>query len=135
MTSKAQLEITQRRKIVAANILAGLTYQEIATALNVSTSTVSRDYHAILNDWKAHYTASMDHYLYIQLQRLNVLMNAIWERARNGDPHSIDRALAILDRQNKLLKLESGIDPHTHHHAIQLVEVHHTVSDPIQLPE
>lgn len=125
MTSKSQLEITQRRKIVAANILAGLTYQEIATALNVSKATVSRDYNAILDEWKQHYTATIDHYLYIQMQRLNILMNAVWERARNGDPQSIDRAVTIIDRQNKLLKLDTGIDITTTHNSIQLVEVHH----------
>lgn len=98
-------EVARRRKIVALNLLAGATYSEIATALNVSKATISGDYKAILAEWKQNYADIADNYVNMQMKRLDVLLNAVWEKARAGDSASVDRALAILDRQNNLMQV------------------------------
>lgn len=106
-----QLSIAQRRQVVAVNLIAGATYAEIAGTLNISKATITSDYRAILKEWKEHYTAKLDQYLYLQLRRYDVLLNTLWERARSGDAAAIDRALAIMDRQNKLMHItKPGID-------------------------
>jgi uncharacterized protein YerC len=103
--TQKQIAIAQRRKIVAANLLAGATYREIADVLKVSPATIAGDYKALLDEWKKNYAEKLDRYLYVQMRRLDVLLNAIWERARTGDGSSIDRALSIMDRQNTLMQV------------------------------
>ncbi|MCU0466592.1 MAG: trp operon repressor [Anaerolineae bacterium] len=98
-------DIARRRKIVAANLLAGATYAEIAEVLSVSKATISGDYKAILSEWKQNYADLAEQYVNMQMKRLDVLLNAIWERARSGERDSLDRALAIMDRQNNLMQV------------------------------
>lgn len=100
-----QLEIAHRRKLVAANLIAGATYAEIASTLNVSKATIAGDYRAILKEWKEHYAEKLDRYLYLQLRRYDVMLNTVWEKARSGDLAAMDRALTIMDRQNKLMQV------------------------------
>src|SRR5215207_4462594 len=102
-TSQSELEITQRRKTVSANLLAGLTYAEIGRALNVSKATITSDKKAILTEWRQHYAQDAAELAALQLRRLDVLLNAIWEKARQGDERAIDKALAIMDRQSEIL--------------------------------
>lgn len=103
---RGKLEVAERRKTVSAHLLAGWTYREIAAALDVSVGTIASDYKAMLGLWKDHYTARLDEYLYMQLRRYDVMLNAIWGDAKQGNLPLIDRALAIMDRQNALLQLK-----------------------------
>lgn len=122
------MSIEQRRKIVAANLLAGFTYAEIGRALNVSKGTVASDYKAILKEWREHYAKKADQFLGLQLRRLDVLLNALWDEAKAGNPQKIDRVLAIMDRQSALLGLSKGITLSTTNVTvpIQIVEVNLT---------
>lgn len=120
-----RIEIENRRRIVAANLLAGATYREIAESLNVSPSTVASDVKAIIRQWQDHYADTANKFLHIQYRRLDVLLNAIWDTASKGSLPQIDRVLSIIDRQNTLMgltrlptvELSQPIN-------IQLVEVH-----------
>ncbi len=111
MTNRAQkhkaaadnVAIAQRRKIVAANLLAGATYAEISLALNVSKATIASDYKAILSEWRTRYAAKANDLISLQLRRYDVLLNAIWSEAQQGNFIAIDRALSIMDRQNTLM--------------------------------
>lgn len=102
-TSQNQLEITNRRKLISANLLAGLTYTEIGRALNISKATITSDKKAILAEWRQQYAQSADQLVAVQLRRLDVLLNAIWEKATKGDDKAMGRALDIIDRQNAIL--------------------------------
>lgn len=117
------LSITNRRRAVAANLLAGATYAEIAHALNVSKATIASDYKAILAEWRAHYAADADDLVQLQLRRYDVLLNAIWSDARGGSAVAIDRTLAIMDRQNALLGLTRRFDSAPPPPAISIIEV------------
>lgn len=114
-------EIEKRRQTVAANILAGATFEDIAASLGVSRATIASDWKAIKSEWKKHYADAADRHLYIQLRRLDVLLNAVWSDARGAvdstDPAAKpptwqqrnaaqERALAILNTINKLLGLD-----------------------------
>ena len=101
-------QILHRRKVVAANLLAGLTQKDIAAALNVSKATVSGDVKAVVEEWRQQYTESMASYVHLQMKRLDVLLTAVWEDARGGRDNSLDRALHIIDRQNVLMKVDKG---------------------------
>lgn len=108
-----QTAIEERRVKVAVAILNGLTYREIAAQLNVSTGTVTADRRAILTEWRKHYTDKADQYVAIQLRRLDVLLNAIWQQAVGNDdtapslPH-VDRIIRIIERQERLLGIGAG---------------------------
>ena len=110
--AKKKIEIDQRRRIVAANILAGLTYREIAAALDVSLGTISGDFKAIIKEWRKHYADDADKWLNTQLRRLDVMLNSIWDNVKDGDLQAMDRALKIMERQAKLLGLDkpAGLD-------------------------
>lgn len=108
---KSKLEIADRRKKVAANLLAGWTYRDIAEVLDVSIGTIASDYKAMLESWKQHYTTRLDQYLYMQLRRYDTMLNAIWPDAQRGNALMIDRALSIMDRQNALLQLKNAALP------------------------
>ena len=108
--TQKRLERERRRKVVAANILAGLTYREIAEALNVSLGTVAGDFRAILKAWQKHYEGDMDRWVKVQLRRLDVMLNALWSKAKDGDETAIDRVLKIMERQARLLGLDAPTD-------------------------
>lgn len=97
---RQRLEIEHRRKTVEANLLAGLTYREIAAALNVSVGTIAGDYRHILRAWRDTYTENIEARKLLQLHRYTVLLNGVWEMARTGNLQAIDRALHIMDKLN-----------------------------------
>jgi hypothetical protein len=68
-----------------------------------SKATITSDKKAILAEWRQHYAQDAAELAALQLRRLDVLLNAIWEKARSGDERAIDKALAIIDRQNDIL--------------------------------
>lgn len=74
----------------------------------MSKATVSGDVKAIVEEWRQHYTDSMTTYVHLQMKRLDVLLNAVWEEARGGRDNALDRALHIIDRQNVLMKVDKG---------------------------
>lgn len=96
-----------RRKQVAANILAGMTYREIADAMNISAATVTRDFKAILDDWREHYTRDVDDHIKIMARRLDQMYNALYPKIAAGDVGAVLAGCQIIDR---LLKLY-GINP------------------------
>lgn len=110
--SRKQMEIAQRRKLVAANLLAGATYREIAAQLNVSVGTIARDVKAVLRELHEHYTKDAEEWRNIQMRRTDVMLNSIWSQVRDGSLMHIDRALRLMDQQDKYLGIHDrlGID-------------------------
>lgn len=101
--AKTEIGIEQRRKLVAANLLAGLTYREIAQALGVSAATISNDVKEIRKEWQDRYAEDINHHIATQLRRYDVLLNAVWNDAKSGlNYQAIDRALTVLDKMNQL---------------------------------
>lgn len=125
------LSIAERRKVVAANLLGGATYAQIADALNVSKATIASDYKALLKEWQDHYKKQFNQYVHLQLRRYETMLNAVWDDARSDKiprrerNEALDRALAIMDRMNKLMGLAWTEDEvKTEARVIQVVEVH-----------
>ena len=73
-----------RRKKVAANLLSGLTYREIAEALNCSIGTVSNDVSIILGRWRREQVADADRYVELECRRLDIALNALWGAIQEG---------------------------------------------------
>lgn len=114
---RRSIEVQQRRKTIMANVLAGATYREIAEAVGLSISAVSKEVKAISKELNIHYLADAERWRLIQLRRYDVMLNALWEDGRGRvvdgktippDKSSIDRIVNIMDRQNRLLGLEKN---------------------------
>lgn len=99
-------QIAMRRKVVGANLLAGVDYRTIAASLGVSLGTVAGDVKALLGEWREERIRAIDEFKQLHLTRLDVLLNGLWDKARNGDGYAIDKVLMIMDRQARIM----GID-------------------------
>jgi hypothetical protein len=107
LSKKKQLEIAERRKVVAANILAGATYRDIANALNVSVGTVAGDAGAILSEWRAERVDNTDARVVLDIRRLDLALNAIFDKVQSGDVRAIETMIRIQDRAAKYLGLDA----------------------------
>lgn len=96
----------------------------------MSRATVSGDVKAILDEWRGQYRETAGEYLNLQMKRLDVLLNGVWDDARGGREGAIDRALNIIDRQNKLMRV-SDVNPVTPQPVqINLIRVPHREKKP-----
>ena len=103
MSPAAQRE--QRRSAVAALILAGHSYREIARQLEVSAATVHRDVMAVMRQWRQEYLIDAQQHIQQDLKRVDVAMGAIFDDVRAGKLTAIDRMLRLLDQRAKYLGL------------------------------
>lgn len=104
-----KLAIEQRREKVSANLLAGMNYREIATALDVSIGTIANDVKVMLNRWQKAQIVETEKVITLNLRRLDVLINTLWPQVQGpkASLFAIDRFLKVLDRQAKYLGLDN----------------------------
>lgn len=110
MSNKAHaVDRAQRRQRVAVNLLAGMSYREIADALKVSPATICRDAESILEEWRAARLDTADKWVSLQVKRLDRAINAVWGSVLGGDPTAIDRLQKLIDQQGRLLGYDEGV--------------------------
>lgn len=99
-------EREMRRKQVAANLLAGLNYRDMAEALGCSVGTIASDVRKVMDEWRTARVAVIDEWKELQLRRLDRAINAIWDKVTDGDLAAIDRLQKLIEAQAKIL----GVD-------------------------
>lgn len=104
-TEQAQIEL--RRKTVAANLIGGLNYRDLAETLGVSIGTISNDVKVILSRWRREQMRAADDWVQLEVRRLDKMLNTIWNSVVAGDLACMDRALKIMERRAKLLGLDA----------------------------
>jgi hypothetical protein len=104
-----EAEVELRRKKVAANLLGGLNYRQMAEALGVSIGTISSDVKIILGRWQREQVKDACDYVQMELVRLDRALNAIWDRVLEGDLKAIETMLKIEERRARLLDLDAPI--------------------------
>jgi len=95
-----------QRQMAALHLrAAGANYEEIADKLGYSSRSGS---------WKAVSSAMQKlrqegakEARMLQVQRLDELLLGIWQKAKKGDPRAVRAALAILERQARLMGLDA----------------------------
>jgi hypothetical protein len=99
-------EIELRRKKVATNLLAGLSYRAMAEALGVSLGTVAADVKFGVGRWQREQVSQGAEVIGLETTRLDRALNAIWDQVLAGDKGAINTMLKIMERRAKLLRLE-----------------------------
>lgn len=84
MTSKKQTEIAKRRQQVASRYLAGETQWEIAEALGVNQSTVSRDLTHLHGVWQEAGVRDLDEAKGVELAKIDALEREYWQAWRRS---------------------------------------------------
>lgn len=105
---RGEIEREARRKKVAANLLAGLNYREIAEALGVSVGTVSSDVALLVRRWRAEQVSDVGQWQALNVKRLDRAINAIWGEVADGNLSAIDRLQKLIEQQGRLLGFEQG---------------------------
>jgi hypothetical protein len=103
------LALEQRRKQVAANVLAGLNYRDIAEGLGVSLGTVARDVKIMMDRMRKEQVQDVSEAALIDLRRIDVALNAIWEDVKNGKLLAIDRFERLLRRRAEMLGYDEKV--------------------------
>jgi oligoendopeptidase F len=96
----------RRRQAQAVELrVAGASLDAIAAKLGYTSASAA--YRAIETALQRTIQAPADSLRELELRRLDVLMLAIWNKARKGDLDAVDRAIRIIDRRAKLLGLDA----------------------------
>ena len=94
------------RHIAALNLRAeGMSYAAIAERLGYASK--SGAHKAVSRALERTTKEASDAVRNYELQRLDKMMSAIWDKAMSGDTKSINTILRIMDRRSKLLGLDS----------------------------
>lgn len=104
-SEEAQIEL--RRKTIAANLIGGLNYRDLAETLGVSIGTITNDVKIILGRWRREQVDDVGDWVQLEVRRLDKMFNTIWNNVIAGDLASLDRALKIMERRAKLLGLDA----------------------------
>lgn len=107
------LNIDDRRRLVAGMVRSGWTMREIARQLGVSHSTIGRDVIALRAQWAAEAADQFKGFLGLQMMRLNALLNTHWEDALAGNHQATKSVLDVMSAMNALY----GV-PHQHNIAV-----------------
>ncbi len=106
MTYKAQrARAEERRKKVAANLLAGLTYRQMAETFDVALGTIAKDVKIILGRWRSEQVEDINDWVSLELTRLDRALNAVWDKVLEGDARAGDLYLRYAQHRAKLLGL------------------------------
>lgn len=106
--AQRQQEILERRREVARLRLSGVRDQrEVAARLDVSVGTINGDFKAINEQWAQETTMDVDAEKQIDLARIDALIVALWDKARDGDERAIAQVLNLMQHRAKLLGLNA----------------------------
>ena len=94
---------------MAANLLAGLNYREIAEALGVSIGTVSADVQLLVRRWRAEQVGDISQWQALNVKRLDRAINAIWGEVADGNLQAIDRLQKLIEQQGRLLGFDQTV--------------------------
>lgn len=102
-----KVEARERRKYVLYLRRRGKSYETIAHELDISPTRawqiVKAAYDELLLDTQRDTAEVRDQ----EVERMDAMLDAIWDRVKEGDEKAIDRALRIQERRAKLMGLDS----------------------------
>ena len=106
-TAPRRLTAAERRREAVRLRREGETLDRIADELGCSRPAVIKHIRTALADLAESTQAETVEWRAIELERLDALQRAIWDKAMDGDVAAIDRMLRIMERRSKLLALDA----------------------------
>lgn len=101
-----KLTIEEKKRAALALRLGGATYEQIGKALNVDNTTARRYVVNIMNDLKMEGAEELKR---IQFMRLEHMLMLKWPEVQEKKDSAMNMALAIMDRQTRLLGLDAPV--------------------------
>lgn len=105
ITNDRALEIERRRAIVAANVLAGLNYRDMARQLDVSLGTIANDVKIVARRYREEQISEYADIVQLELRRIDTALNAVWDGVKAGDKDSILLMISLQNQRAKYLGL------------------------------
>lgn len=106
-TSARRLAAAGKRKAALELRLGGMTYEVIAERIGCSRPVAWRYVKGTLDDLIAQAAETGAAVLRMELDRLDLLLTALWGDALVGNVAAVDRVLKIMERRAKLLGLDA----------------------------
>lgn len=114
-TSARKVKATDREVTIMQLRIGGARYEQIAERLGIAPSTVGRALKRAMGRWQDQATELAGEMVWLQLERLDRLLVALWKDASSGNVGAIDRVLKIEERRAKLLGLDLAQDLNIEH--------------------
>lgn len=124
-TSKAVISSLEKEGKALEMRKAGRTYDEIRKELGISIGGAYLLLKRAIGRLEQRSIEGVTEYRRLQLERLDAMLAACWDKAQDGDYNAIDRVLKIEERRSKLLGLDY---PATHPIGVDLDKVERIVS-------
>jgi hypothetical protein len=105
-TSPARIGRCKHATMVMKLRLEGLTHREIGNRMGFSEVRAFRICQEELDRLNAIRAETADQLQRLEVSRLDMLLRAVWAKAKEGDFRAIDRVLSIMERRAKLLGLD-----------------------------
>jgi DNA-binding CsgD family transcriptional regulator len=106
-TSGKRVLAREREEKALALRKAGASYSQIAKQLGVTKNAAHKMVTRVLDRYAYKIADGVPAVRELEIQRLDMLLLGIWDRARRGDGSAIDRALKIMERRARLLGLDA----------------------------
>lgn len=106
-TSARRVLAREREREAVQLRIAGASYDEIARHLGIRRGSAHRIVQRVLARLSAQTGELAEEVRRLELERLDALWRALYERAVNGDLPAVDRALHIMERRARLLGLDA----------------------------
>jgi hypothetical protein len=105
LTKERELEIEKRRAIVAANVLAGLNYRDMASQLNVSLGTIANDVKIVARRYREEQISEYADIVQLEIRRIDTALNGIWDGVKAGDRDAVTLLVMLQNQRAKYLAL------------------------------
>jgi hypothetical protein len=103
-----QVPVTERRRAAVQLKIQGKSWQEIADLLGYdSKGSACGDVRRALENAVKALSIPLEEYRQLELDRLDVMQDALWPKVLEGDTRAIDTALRLMDRRARLLGLDA----------------------------
>lgn len=99
--------LVERRKIIFSMRRVGLSYDDISTETGLSKSVIREDVKAVLEEYRAEMISDAHLLIVQELDRLDKLQEAFWEKAMQGSDKAGKIVLDVMKQRMDLLGLQA----------------------------
>ena len=106
-TAKTMAVALSRERQALELRMAGKGYQAIGDALGITAPGAADAVRRAIAKLEAETAEKAEEVRRLELDRLDAMLEGLWEKAKDGDPQAIDRVLRIQERRAKYLGIDA----------------------------